>query len=244
MANWWRRTEKPDLPSDEKPLDDLFGNRTLHVVGSGVNDQPTPGADWPPPTFRSDRWMAPAVAPDLTVVNAEFAGADTFHDTVDTFRDDTVTHDAQFTGPNRIVGSEQSGGGRHSVTTETGIDMSNVDVALKEALAIEGATGAALVDMNSGMALGTAGNPMGLDLNIAAAGNTDVVRAKLRAISSLGLSDGIEDILITLSSQYNLIRLLGGVNSNLFLYLVLDRERSNLAMARHKLTGIEKHIEV
>ena len=33
----------------------------------------------------------------------------------------------------------------------------NIETALKEAMAIEGATGAALVDWDSGMALGTLG---------------------------------------------------------------------------------------
>ncbi len=123
--------------------------------------------------------------------------------------------------------------------------MANVEVALKEAVSIEGAQGAALVDSTSGMALGTAGSPLGLDLNVAAAGNTDVVRAKLRTMASLGLNDTIEDILITLGTQYHLIRPLHSQSgSGLFLYLVLDKQHSNLAMARHKLAGIETRLEI
>ena len=77
--------------------------------------------------------------------------------------------------------------------------MANTETALKEALtSIEGATGAALVDYTSGMALGTMGGSKSFDLNVAAAGNTDVVRAKLRTMEHLGLKDEIEDILITL----------------------------------------------
>ncbi|MEU6706301.1 hypothetical protein [Streptomyces wuyuanensis] len=124
--------------------------------------------------------------------------------------------------------------------------MANTETALKEAMAvIEGAVGVALVDYTSGMALGTLGGGKHLDLNVAAAGNTDVVRAKLRAMEMLGLQDEIEDILITLGGQYHLIRLLKARGGNgLFLYLALDNQRSNLAMARHQLRKIEAELEV
>lgn len=123
--------------------------------------------------------------------------------------------------------------------------MANTETALKEATTIEGAIGAALVDYTSGMALGTIGGGKDLDLTVAAAGNTDVVRAKVRTMEHLGLKDEIEDILITLGSQYHLIRLMKGRGSNgLFLYLALDKERANLAMARHQLKKIEAELEV
>ncbi|MET8473360.1 hypothetical protein ABZY90_21390 [Streptomyces sp. NPDC006422] len=124
--------------------------------------------------------------------------------------------------------------------------MANTDAALKDALAsIEGATAAALVDYTSGMALGTIGGSKSFDLEVAAAGNTDVVRAKLRTMEHLGIQDEIEDILITLGGQYHLIRLLKGRGGNgLFLYLVLDKSRANLAMARHQLKKIEGELEV
>ncbi|MFF7443958.1 hypothetical protein [Streptomyces sp. NPDC008122] len=123
--------------------------------------------------------------------------------------------------------------------------MANTETSLKEAAAIEGAIGAALVDYTSGMALGTIGGGKDLDLNMAAAGNTDVVRAKVRTMEMLGLQEDIEDILITLGGQYHLIRLLKGRGTNgLFLYLALDKSRANLAMARHQLKKIEADLEV
>lgn len=124
--------------------------------------------------------------------------------------------------------------------------MANTESALKEAITvIEGAVGAALVDYSSGMALGTVGGGKDLDLSVAAAGNTDVVRAKVRTMEQLGLKDTIEDILITLGSQYHLIRLMKGRGANgLFLYLALDKDRANLAMARHQLKRIEAELEV
>ena len=122
--------------------------------------------------------------------------------------------------------------------------MMNIDTALKEAMSIAGAVGVALVDYESGMSLGTSGGGDWLDLEVAAAGNTEVVRSKLRVMSSLALNDSIEDILITLHRQYHLIRLMNSSRNSLFLYLVLDRERANLALARHYLKRIEADLQV
>ena len=120
-----------------------------------------------------------------------------------------------------------------------------VETALKEAMAIDGALGVALVDYESGMSLGTLGGEAGLDLEVAAAGNTEVVRAKIRTLATLGMEDTIEDILITLGTHYHLIRLLKGRGTNgLFLYLALHKDRANLAMARHQLKKIEAELDV
>ncbi|ATY96099.1 hypothetical protein ABT013_24530 [Streptomyces bacillaris] len=124
--------------------------------------------------------------------------------------------------------------------------MANTEAALKDAMSsIEGTTGVALVDYTSGMALGTLGGGKDFNLEVAAAGNTDVIRAKLRTMEHLGIKDEIEDILITLGTQYHLIRLLKTRGGNgLFLYLVLDASRANLAMARHQLKKIEAELEI
>lgn len=123
--------------------------------------------------------------------------------------------------------------------------MPEMDVALKDTMQIDGAIGAALVDYTSGMALGIVGGGGDLDLTVAAAGHTDVVRAKLRAMEMLNITEQVEDILITLENQYHLIRPLSARSGKgLFLYLVLNRERANLAMARHKLRAIERSLDV
>ncbi len=120
----------------------------------------------------------------------------------------------------------------------------NIETALKEAMTVDGALGAALVDYDSGMSLGVIGGGPGLDLELAAAGNTEVVRAKMRTLASLDMDDTIEDILITLGKQYHLIRPLASSKSALFLYVALDRSRSNLALARHSLKRIENGLDV
>jgi hypothetical protein len=123
--------------------------------------------------------------------------------------------------------------------------MTDMDTALKEIMDIDGAIGVALVDHTSGMALGTAGGGNELDLTVAAAGNTDVVRAKLRAMEMLNISEKIEDILISLDTQSHMIRpLTSRSGKGLFLYLALRRDRANLAMARHRLKRIETDLDV
>jgi hypothetical protein len=124
--------------------------------------------------------------------------------------------------------------------------VANIETSLKEAMVIEGAIGVALVDYTSGLTLGTLGGGANLDMNIAAAGNTDVVRAKVRTLEMLGLADSIEDILITLDTQYHLIRLLQAnrAGDGLFLYLALNKSRANLGLARHQLRKIEADLEV
>ena len=104
-------------------------------------------------------------------------------------------------------------------------------------MTIDGALAAALVDSTSGMLMGSAGG--GLDLELAAAGNTEVVRAKLKTMRMLNLNDQIDDILITLGKQYHVIRPVAA-NDGVFFYVVLDKSRSNLALARRKTADVER----
>ena len=119
--------------------------------------------------------------------------------------------------------------------------MSNVQQCLDSMLSLDGGMCCALVDANSGMMLGQAGT--GLDLELAAAGNTEVVRAKMKTMSSLKISDKIEDILITLGKQYHIIRPVAS-KAGLFFYLVLDKSRANLALARRKAAEVEAELAI
>jgi hypothetical protein len=117
--------------------------------------------------------------------------------------------------------------------------MATVNETLKSVLGIDGAMCAALVDANSGMMLGSAGS--GVDLELAAAGNTEVVRAKLKTMKSLGLNDTIEDILITLGKQYHIVRPVQA-KAGIFIYLVLDKAKANLALARRACLDAESNL--
>jgi len=117
--------------------------------------------------------------------------------------------------------------------------MATIKQTLDELLTLDGAMCAAVVDSGSGMMLGAAGS--GVDLEVAAAGNTEVVRAKMKVMRALGLNDVIEDILITLGKQYHIIRP-SSRKEGVFVYYVLDKQRANLAMARRKVQDVDKDL--
>ena len=119
--------------------------------------------------------------------------------------------------------------------------MANIDDSLNGLMGIDGAMGACIVDYTTGMSLGTIGS--GVDLELAAAGNTEVVKAKMDTMKSLGIEGGIEDILITLDTQLHIIKPSLN-NTGLFIYLVLDKGKSNLALARRKVQSIDDALEV
>ena len=102
---------------------------------------------------------------------------------------------------------------------------------------IEGFIGACLVDCESGTMLGQLGGEC-LDLETAAAANTQVVNVERRTMAALELSEDIEDFLISLKSQYHIIRPLAEAET-FFFYMVLDRDKANLAMARYSLREFE-----
>lgn len=120
--------------------------------------------------------------------------------------------------------------------------MANAKETLPKLMEIDGCIGCCIVDSNSGMMLGAAGGGP-ISLEIAAAGNTEVVRSKRKTMKALNLQDQIEDMLITLGRQYHLIRPLA-TNDALFVYIVLDKSRANLAMARHQLSAIERDLVI
>ncbi len=115
--------------------------------------------------------------------------------------------------------------------------------SLDAIMKIDGAIGACLVDWTSGLTLGSVGDQGRLNIELAGSLNTQVVRAKMDAMAGLGVKGAIEDILITLEDQYHLIRPLKKAPSA-FLYVAMDKARSNLGLARMKLQQIESTIEL
>jgi len=110
--------------------------------------------------------------------------------------------------------------------------MANAVEVVKSLMGVDGAVAAIIVDAESGLVLAAQSN--GFDTDTAAAGNTRVVLAKRDTMRMLGLKDSIEDILITLGTQLHLIAPLPS-NDAVFGYLVVEKSKTNLGMARSQL---------
>lgn len=121
--------------------------------------------------------------------------------------------------------------------------MPNYKESISKLEGIDGFIGACLCDGESGMPMAIVGGNAALNLEVAAATNAEVLRAKRKAAKALNLKDDIEDILITLGKQYHIIRPLKS-KPMVFFYLALDRSHSNLAMARMTLADVEREVVV
>jgi DNA-binding response OmpR family regulator len=82
-----------------------------------------------------------------------------------------------------------------------------------------------------------------LDLRPAARLSAEVVRRSQETIRDLGLDDEPEDLLVTATSQYHLLRRLRS-EVPAFVYLVLDRRLANPSMAKLALASAARSVEL
>lgn len=88
-----------------------------------------------------------------------------------------------------------------------------------------------IAEIDSGMSLGAGTKDKSFEPELAAAYNAEVVKQKIKAKKALGLeSQNIEDILISLSSQYHVLTVLP--DNTYFVYVAASKD-SNLAIIRN-----------
>lgn len=100
---------------------------------------------------------------------------------------------------------------------------------------MSGFIAASLVDMESGLTLGAKSLRSDFDLGVASAYNSELVKQKIKIIRALNLKSTLEDIVLTLSDQIHIIKMVG---PNVFLYLAADKDATNLAIIR---SAVNKH---
>jgi hypothetical protein len=116
-----------------------------------------------------------------------------------------------------------------------------LEQVLEQLLSFDGAMCVAVVDSETGMILGKAGS--GVDIDLAAAGASVILRARLGSIKALNSAEQIDDVLISLTSQVQIIHPLPS-NPSIFTYLIGDKSKSSLAMARYKATEADLLIQL
>ncbi|MHA3980601.1 dynamin family protein [Halovulum sp. GXIMD14794] len=151
-----------------------------------------------------------------------------------------LTTGYQLLAPGKGVSVSEQTHNERTIAMNAETKVSSTDISGLNQVA--GFIGACLVDSETGLMLGSEGGG-NFDLEAAAAGNTEVVKAKLRAMQALDLDDKIEDILITLGKQFHLIRPLEDTPT-VFLYVALDKNAANLGMARIQVKKVEQKISL
>ena len=94
---------------------------------------------------------------------------------------------------------------------------------------IAGLIAMSVVDLESGMTLAARSNRQDFDLSTASAFNSEMVKMKLKTMKALNLQSTLEDMLLTLSDQIHLIRM---ISPTAFVYIAVDRAKTNLAIVR------------
>ncbi len=128
--------------------------------------------------------------------------------------------------------------------TRNMLDHAHAKRQLAEMIKLEGMLGCAIVDAGNGLILArdTPEDAIpGLDLDIAAAACTQALKAHKAAARNMGMPEPIEEIMTSAGSRHQVMRQLSQY-PDLFLFVLLDRQRTNLALARYKLMEVEREL--
>ena len=98
---------------------------------------------------------------------------------------------------------------------------------------VAGFIGATIVDLDSGMSLASRSAVPDFDLDVASAYNSEMVKGKFKTMEALRLKSDLEDMLLTLSDQLHLIKVLD--NRASFIYVAANRSTTNLALLRRSV---------
>ena len=125
------------------------------------------------------------------------------------------------------------------VGKDTSVPTSPIEAMLARVRQIDGFVLACLIDAVTGMVVGSVQEQDGINLLVAAAGAADIANVLSLMTGELPASGDFEDVIVTLSNHYHLIRLLQTEQGRqLLLLLTLDRPRANLAMARREIRDV------
>jgi hypothetical protein len=133
-----------------------------------------------------------------------------------------------------LVAARQSPVRRHA------LDSAAASKTVSMIGALEGVLGCAIVDSSTGLLIAQQGHDdHSLPLGLAAAAGAKVLRAHQTSGRDLGFSQPVEEIITSAGARHHVLRTLSR-HPGLFLFAVLDKHRTNLALTRYKLTEAEQ----
>lgn len=113
---------------------------------------------------------------------------------------------------------------------------------LKTIMELDGVISASIVDIFTGIPIIQISNKPE-EFELYCAYMVEVVKSHKNFLSKLNIQDKIEDIIINLNNNYHIVTFILK-QDNLFIYVVLDKENSNLGMTRLVLMKIEEELEL
>ena len=122
------------------------------------------------------------------------------------------------------------------------LDPSRAREALAPMLTLDGLLGCAVVDGSTGLVVARElREDQPVDIELAAAACAQVLRTHRQAARNMGLAEPIEEIITTAGPRHQIMRALPR-HGDLFLVALLDKHRTNLALARFQLIEVERSL--
>jgi predicted regulator of Ras-like GTPase activity (Roadblock/LC7/MglB family) len=119
------------------------------------------------------------------------------------------------------------------------LDAEHAKNSLAELVGIDGLLCCAIVDASNGLIVAREQRAEDIDVERAAAACAQVLRSHRLAARSMGLPDHVEEVTVGTATRHQLLRTLSR-HPELFLFVLLNKQRSNLSLARFKLMEVEK----
>ena len=122
------------------------------------------------------------------------------------------------------------------------IDPARASTVLPELMQMEGMLGCAVVNGTTGHVIASEGPPA--DLELAAAAASEVMRAHRRSLRHFGhhhAGEHVDEVLVTAGNRYHVMRTVTAHNEY-FVLALLDKLRSNLAMARFRIMEAQQSL--
>ncbi|MBX3623771.1 MAG: hypothetical protein KF892_02070 [Rhizobacter sp.] len=122
------------------------------------------------------------------------------------------------------------------------LDPALAERALEVLSALDGLYACAVVDASSGLILAKQERKdQPVDLDLAAAASAQLLRTHQHVARQLGLTTEIDEVMTSAGPRHHVMRN-AARHKGLFLFAVLDKQRTNLALARYKLMEAEQSL--